>query len=128
MQGAFFMLENGGEQMARDDYHVVVYKILSYLYQCLKRGDKVNAALLQYDSPMLKINQSYWEYIIYNLYTEGYINGIALIPIDSREYPFIHELDKANVTPKGIEYLCDNSFMEKAKQFLKDVKETVPFM
>lgn len=128
MQSAFLMLENGGEQMARDDYHVVVYKILSYLYQCLKRGDKVNAALLQHDSPMLKINQSYWEYIIYNLHTEGYINGIALIPIDGREYPFIHELDKVNVTPKGIEYLCDNSFMEKAKQFLKDVKEAVPFM
>lgn len=26
--------------MAKDDYFVVVYKILKYLYECLKKGEK----------------------------------------------------------------------------------------
>ena len=114
--------------MARDDYHVIVYQILSYLYQCLKKGNDVNADLLKADSPMLNINQSYWEYIMFNLYKDGYISGIALIPLDNKEYPYIQELKKTRLTPKGIEYLCDNSFMEKAKQFLKETKEITPFI
>ena len=24
--------------MAKDDYHVIVYQMLSYMYQCLKKG------------------------------------------------------------------------------------------
>ena len=27
--------------MAKDDYHVIVYQILAYLYQCLKKGKKI---------------------------------------------------------------------------------------
>lgn len=37
-------------------------------------------------------------------------------------------LENAQITPKGIEYLTDNSFMEKAKNLLKDVKSIVPFV
>ncbi len=54
--------------MAKNDYPVIVYQILSYLYKCLKSGDDVQSALLNYDSPMLdKINKRYWEYIMHNL-------------------------------------------------------------
>ena len=54
--------------MAKNDYPVIVYQILSYLYKCLKSGDDVQEILLNYDSPMLdKINKRYWEYIMHNL-------------------------------------------------------------
>ncbi len=36
--------------MARDDYHVIVYQILAYLYQCLKKGEAVEAAALEANS------------------------------------------------------------------------------
>lgn len=26
--------------MTKDDFHVIAYQILSYLYQCLKRGER----------------------------------------------------------------------------------------
>ena len=47
--------------------------------------------------------------------------------IDGMEMPYPTQLDACRITPIGIEYLCDNSFMEKAKKFLKDIKEITPF-
>lgn len=47
--------------------------------------------------------------------------------MDGLSVPFAANLDKCYITPLGIEYLCDNSFMEKAKRFLKDIKEITPF-
>ncbi|WP_390904730.1 YjcQ family protein [Peptoniphilus equinus] len=32
------------------------------------------------------------------------------------------------ITPLGIDYLTDNSFLNKAKDFLKDIKAIVPFV
>lgn len=31
--------------MARDDYFVIVYQLMKYLYECLKRGEKPEVAL-----------------------------------------------------------------------------------
>lgn len=50
--------------MAKDDYHVIVYQILAYLYTCLKTDEAVDPALLQHDSKMMDINRNYWVYII----------------------------------------------------------------
>ena len=72
--------------MARDDYHVIVYQILSYLYMQLKQGKDID------------------------------------------ENIDIYNLDKCEITPKGIEYLTDNSTIEKAKRFMKDLKDILPFV
>ena len=53
----------------------------------------------------------------------GLIEGIAFVPIDGMELPYPTLLESCIITPKGIEYLCDNSFMEKAKKFLKNMKK-----
>ena len=42
--------------MAKDDYHVIVYQILSYLYRRLKKGEHVDAAMLAPESPLFKVN------------------------------------------------------------------------
>lgn len=60
--------------MARDDFHVIVYQLLSYLYQRLKKGETVDKEMIDYDSPLYaKINKKYWAYIIYNISTP---NGV----------------------------------------------------
>lgn len=117
--------------MAKDDYHVIVYQILSYLYQQLKQGLSPDANCLECEGKLFSINEKYWEYIIYNLIQDGYVTGITV-----KEHKYVsgdtvisvNGLDKAQITPKGIEYLTDNSFMEKAKNLLKDVKSVVPFV
>ena len=32
--------------MAQDDYFVIVYQVLKYLYECLKKGEKPEACRL----------------------------------------------------------------------------------
>ena len=54
MQSAFLM---GGFIMAKDDYHVIVYQILSYLYECLKNGKDINPKLLQANSTLFNGEQ-----------------------------------------------------------------------
>lgn len=115
--------------MAKDDYHVIVYQILSYLYQRLKRGEQVDAKMLMHNSPLLNINRKYWAYIIYHMSESGLIEGISFIDLDGLDVPYAHEIAQCRITPLGIEYLCDNSFMEKAKRFIKEAADIItPFV
>lgn len=113
--------------MAKDDYHVILYQILAYLYQCLKKGERVEQKNLENNCKYFQINKSYWTYILYHMQESGLIKGILFVDIDGMEMPYPTQLDACRITPIGIEYLCDNSFMEKAKKFLKDIKEITPF-
>lgn len=50
--------------MAMDDYPVLVYKILAYLYACLKNGVKPDPAFLSADGSYLGgINERYYGFI-----------------------------------------------------------------
>ena len=113
--------------MAKDDYFVIVYQILSYLYQRLKKGEPVDPAFLKHDGPLFQINKQYWAYILYHMVEEGLIEGVKQVHMDGLEFPYVSQLETCRITPAGIAYLCEHSFMEKAKRFLKDIKEIVPF-
>ena len=113
--------------MARDDYHVVVYQILSYLYQCLKLGKKIDEKCINNNNIYISINVEYWKYIIVNMMEQELITGVSCDKTWDGQI-IISDLGNAQITPKGIEFLCDNSFMEKAKHFLKDIKEITPFI
>ncbi len=113
--------------MAGDDYHVIAYQILAYLYTRLKAGGSVDGRMISADSKYLKINERYWEYVIVNLSNQGLISGVSITRTFGGDV-IIDNLDCAQITPIGIEYLCDNSFMEKAKKLLIDIKAIVPFV
>ncbi len=113
--------------MAKDDYYVIVYKILAYLYMQLKKGEIVESEMLMYDGPLFQINRSYWTYIFENLEKDGYIKGLSNITTGNGYY-LKDQFVNCEITPKGIEYLCENSLAEKAKQFLKDIKDITPFI
>ena len=114
--------------MARDDYFVIVYQILSYLYKALKSGDSVKAEYLRHDSPLFKtpISESYWQYIIKNMYKDELITGLSVDEIDNGT--LIYRLEETQITPKGIEYLEENSMLQKVRKLLKDTKEMIPFV
>ena len=57
--------------MAKDDYHVIVYKLLAYLYRCLKDGEAIQTDLLEPGSRMINVNQNYWGYIMENMQKQG---------------------------------------------------------
>ena len=55
------------------------------------------------------------------------IDGVVFVDLEGLDTPYASSLDDCRITPAGIEYLCDNSFIKKAKEFLKDIKEIIPF-
>lgn len=114
--------------MAKDDYHVIVYQILAYLYNCLKKDLEVEKDKLKPQGELFTINTRYWSFIISNLVNDGYIERVVLTDVWGEDYPQISNIENARITPKGIEYLTNNSFLNKAKEALKDVKAIVPFM
>lgn len=113
--------------MAKDDYYVIAYKILAYLYMRLKNGEPAEAEMLKCDGELFQINRTYWTYIISNMIDQGFIQGFT----DSSKgngFALEMQLSSCEITPKGIDYLFDNSLMERAKQVLKEVKEITPFL
>lgn len=116
--------------MAKDDYHVIVYQILSYLYGQLKKGLPVDPDCLRYDGKLYTIPEAYWQYIIANLLSSGYICGVTAtskVNYYGERVVNIQNLEMTQITPAGIEYLTENSFMKKAIRFVKDVTSIVPF-
>lgn len=113
--------------MAKDDYDVIVYKVLAYLYTQLKAGSPAEARMLKPVGPLFSINELYWQFIMESLLKEGYITGIRITKVWGAPL-LIEDLESCQITPAGIHYVTDNSFMEKAKQFLKEAKEITPFI
>lgn len=108
--------------MAKDDYFVIVYQVLKYLYSQLKAGKKPDGQ--QLTAVYYLIPENYWGYIIVSLLNEGYISGIE--PVPTKDGLYIGDMSDAIITPKGIQYLFDNTLFEKVKKTLKEVKDIVP--
>lgn len=49
--------------MAKEDYPVIVYQILAYLYNCLKSDIEIDQAYLLHQSKLFNINTNYWNSI-----------------------------------------------------------------
>lgn len=63
----------------------------------------------------------------YNLNKDGYIDGLNNISICNGYY-LKEQLENCTITPKGIDYLCNNTAFKKIVQIFKDVKEVTPFI
>lgn len=111
--------------MAKDDYFVIVYKILSYLYDCLKNGREPEAAALRHEGKLFRIHPQYWLYIMEHLQGSGYIEGLRITKTWGKD-TVVEDFDCCRITPEGITYLMDNSMLQKVKRLLKDVKEIIP--
>ena len=44
--------------MEKDDYYVIVYKILAYLYVQLKNGDDIDSKIISFDGKLFNILSS----------------------------------------------------------------------
>lgn len=108
--------------MAKDDFFVIAYRILAYLYACMKSGEIPDEDMISHER--LKIPQRYWNSIVGNLWKAGYIEGVKPFSPIGGETLYV-PMGMA-ITVRGIEYLQSNSTMEKAKTFLKDLKEIIP--
>lgn len=111
--------------MAANDYHVVVYQILAYLYNCLKDGAEVNLYSIEKFKEENDINERYWQYILKHLYESGLVEGIKTVELLGCQG--MKCTAEFAITPLGIGYLAENSNMQKAKQtVLQALKTAAP--
>lgn len=109
--------------MAKDDYYVIVYQILAYLYQCLKNGHKPDVSLIEYGGHYCPINKLYWAYIMEHLQDQGFIEGLDFARDVNTGMTEIVGLEYIQITPDGIGYLLDNNLIAKARRVAKEVKD-----
>ena len=104
--------------MAKDDYYVLVFKILTYLYACLKGKtfydpDVVEKTILQ------DVNEAYRAYILRHMSDDGLIEGYRYTHARGNVYISQSDLSECQITPEGISFLKENSAMKKVLDFLK---------
>lgn len=61
--------------MAQNDMEVIMYKILCYLYECMKAGKRSSMEDFCYNCSMFCIPQGYWDQIMKELIEQGFIRG-----------------------------------------------------
>ncbi len=102
--------------MASDDFEVLAFKILSYLYRCMKNGKKVDIAALR---QLVGCNEAYFGAVVRSLQSKGYVEGFAFdgfsgVVIDS---PSLAAMSDPAITMDGAIFVSENSRMRKAKDF-----------
>jgi hypothetical protein len=108
--------------MAKNDYFVIMYRILAYLYACMKQGEKPDMSTVSFEA--LGIPESYYNYVMINMIEKQYIKGAAPFKVlgGIEQVKFIDP----HITQEGVEFLTENSKMKKTGEFLKSVLEFVP--
>jgi len=109
--------------MAKDDYFVIVYRLLKYLYDCLKRGKPPSPEVLCAD--FFSVNEEYWQFILRTLFEDGYVSGLFINSLLGGK-PHATRLNQMEITPKGILYLDENSIFKRIRGAVKDIAEIIP--
>ena len=109
--------------MAKDDMRVIMYKILKYLYECMKIGRRPALEDMCCRSTLLQIPEGYWGRVIEELIEAGYAKGF--ICTMTKDGLAVTMMDNASITLAGVDFLEENGSMAKARQFLGNAFEIV---
>lgn len=96
----------------------IIYKILSSLEKAMEYEEFDEARI----SPQaLGISRPLWEKLIMMLSDSGYITGVVIKQYVDEGYPTVTDCSKIRITLKGLEYLEENSLMQRAKNLAKGI-------
>lgn len=103
------------------DNFKIIYRILSQLEKDMDKTN-VNLDAISYD--VLCITENRWLNIIEMLYRDGYIIGVTI----NKEMDGIrnYNCDDMAITIKGLEFLKNNSLMQKAYKTTKGIIDLIP--
>lgn len=110
--------------MSKDDMQVLFCKILVYLYKVLKGTQKKDIYYIQprtYDFP---ISKEYLQTILIELYEKGYIRNLIYQKAYSNDVVYFN-YDGIEITYDGVEFLRENSTMQK---IARPLKEAIPII
>ena len=112
--------------MAKDDYHVIVFKILQYLYGQLKKGAPIDRGKLSPNGEICQINRQYWVYIMESMQEQALIRGLDKDAARPDGDYIWDQLEHIQITPKGIDLLADNNMQSKVGEILQGVVKLLP--
>ncbi len=106
--------------MTKDDYHVLVAKILVFLYKRLKGKEKREVGeYIIHDTQDFPIDEEYLRYVIEKLYERGLIERIGITRAWSGDIIRM-DISRMRITPEGIDYLRENATVRKIAESLKE--------
>ena len=105
------------------DNFKIIYRILKYLEQHI--GEE-NIDLDKITHEAMGISFLRWEALLRMMQEEGYIKGLVFEQTMSDSSPHVVIPIRPKITIKGLEYLTENSFMKKAENAVRAVKEFIP--
>lgn len=104
------------------DNFKIIYRILCILEKAMDLEDFDKNSI---SKERLELTEARWNRIIAMLVAEGYVTGIEVWNSLDCGYPRVC-LVRPEITIKGLEYLEENSFMKKAADMAKGIKDVVP--
>lgn len=111
--------------MAKDDYNIITYKVLAYLYGIFKRKITYDHDVFSKLISLDEINEQYFSDILRNLQMEGYIQGVSFTKAWDNEFILISDYSDMIITHKGIQYLSENNSMKQIKEILINSVELI---
>ena len=100
--------------MSYDDFDVIVYRVLRYIYSCMKEGVQPS---LEKAQELSKCNDVYWSHVVRSMVDSGYVQGVKFHEyLDQPPVPFAR--NTLGISQKGAQYLQENSKMHEVAQFL----------
>ncbi|SFI35661.1 YjcQ protein [Pseudobutyrivibrio sp. OR37] len=111
--------------MARDDYNVIVFKILVYLYAVMKNNRIFNQKEFDKAIGRKDINEEYLLRVYKLMEDEGLIKNALFAEVWGNDLIALFEEKDLIITAQGIRYLEDNDKMKEVGQFLKQKVDTI---
>ena len=106
----------------KDDYHYIVFRILTYLYGCLqcKYSFDEKVFLKTVGRTNDGISEEYLTRVLKFMSDDGLITGLVFTKAWGNECILANDLKNMAVTPKGLDYLTENSKMNELKKALSE--------
>ena len=103
------------------DNFKIIYKILSVLEKSM---DLENVDIERISSNNLGISQQRWNKYMEMLLDAGYIKGVTIQKYVTGETNV--DAEDIRITLKGLEYLSENSIMQKMNKAAKGITDLIP--
>jgi len=99
----------------------IIYRILRYLERAM---DYDEPDLDQISAQKFGLSEQRWAAIMKMLAAEGYVEGLSVK--QSIDGEVVISMSTPRITLKGLEYLQENSMMQKAAKVVKGVADLIP--
>ncbi len=102
--------------MAKDDYNVIVFRVLTYLYACLKRVTAFDS--VHFEKFIINdVNEDYFVDVLKMMSEDELIKGFSYVNAWGDNIVKTSDYQKLKITSKGIDFLTENSKMKKIKDY-----------